>query len=420
MKESLFIDELLTFLAESTSPWHAVQAASTRLEAAGFQYLNEQNDWQAQRGKFYTTRNDSSIIAWQNVKGDARDGIRIIGSHTDSPCLRVKPNPLTQKNGIWSVGVEPYGGVLQHTWFDRDLSLSGRIITKNQNQRLIDVRDPIAIIPSLAIHLHPKANSDNSVNAQLHLPPVLGSAAEKELSFNELLAQYIQLDDEIIDYELGFYDSQPAATIGIGKDIIAGARLDNLLSLYCSLSALIHADESQFSMIVSTDHEEVGSSSHCGAAGPFLVDTLTRLANGDRLLYQHIIRHSLLLSADNAHAVHPNYADKHEPNHMPQLNSGLVIKVNNNQRYATNAVTAALFKRLCAKLDIPVSSFVIRSDMGCGSTIGPITATLTGLNTLDVGIPQWAMHSIRESAGVLDCWRMRNAMLGFNQLDSLA
>lgn len=403
---------LIDFLKASPTPFHATASLAQRLEAAGFQRLDERQSWAVEAGgRYYVTRNDSSIIAIQLGRRPVLEaGLRLVGAHTDSPCLRVKPNPELHKQGFWQLGVEVYGGALLAPWFDRDLSLAGRVTFRaggKVQSQLIDFRLPIAIIPSLAIHLNREANQGWAINPQNELPPILAQvASETGADFRALLAEQLTLEhdlnaDAVLDYELSFYDTQSAAVIGLNGDFIAGARLDNLLSCYAGLQALLTADSEETCVLVCTDHEEVGSCSACGADGPMLEQVLQRLlpeADG----FARVMQHSLLVSADNAHAVHPNYADKHDSNHGPKLNAGPVIKINSNQRYATNSETAGFFRHLCLENEVPVQSFVTRSDMGCGSTIGPITASRLGVPTVDIGLPTFAMHSIRELAGSHD------------------
>lgn len=403
---------LLDFLKRSPSPFHATQSMAEALQDAGYQALNERETWQLKpQGRYYITRNDSSIIAIKRGQHDpVQHGIRMVGAHTDSPCLKVKPQPELARHGYWQLGVEVYGGVLLSPWFDRDLSLAGRVTFKHNGQlqsRLINFQQAIASIPSLAIHLNREANSGWAINAQTELPPILAQLqGETKKDFRALLAEQLQREHaisaaDVLDYELCFYDSQPAALVGLNQDFIASARLDNLLSCYAGLQGLLNSNDQHTQVLVCTDHEEVGSNSACGADGPFLEQVLRRMLNTEED-FVRCIQHSLLISADNAHGIHPNYADKHDANHGPLLNHGPVIKVNANQRYATSSETSSFFKLLCQQAEIPVQSFVTRSDLGCGSTIGPITASQLGVQTIDIGVPTFAMHSIRELAGSKD------------------
>lgn len=414
---------LLDFLKRSPSPFHATQSMAEALQDAGYQALDERETWQLKpQGRYYITRNDSSIIAIKRGQHDpVQHGIRMVGAHTDSPCLKVKPQPELARHGYWQLGVEVYGGVLLSPWFDRDLSLAGRVTFKHNGQlqsRLINFQQAIASIPSLAIHLNREANGGWAINAQTELPPILAQLqGETKNDFRALLAEQLQREHaisaaDVLDYELCFYDSQPAALVGLNQDFIASARLDNLLSCYAGLQGLLNSNDQHTQVLVCTDHEEVGSNSACGADGPFLEQVLRRMLNTEED-FVRCIQHSLLISADNAHGIHPNYADKHDANHGPLLNHGPVIKVNANQRYATSSETSSFFKLLCQQAEIPVQSFVTRSDLGCGSTIGPITASQLGVQTIDIGVPTFAMHSIRELAGSKDLSYLVRALQAF-------
>ncbi|WP_397449261.1 M18 family aminopeptidase [Pseudomonas sp. NA-150] len=414
---------LIDFLKASPTPFHATASLAQRLEAAGYLRLDERDTWSTEAGgRYYVTRNDSSIVAFKLGRHSPLiGGIRLVGAHTDSPCLRVKPQPELQRQGFWQLGVEVYGGALFAPWFDRDLSLAGRVTFRRDGKvesQLIDFKAPIAVIPNLAIHLNRTVNEGTPINAQNELPPILAQVAgDERMDFRALLTDQLTREhglnaDVVLDFELSFYDTQSAAVVGLNGDFIAGARLDNLLSCFAGLQALLNADSEETCLLVCTDHEEVGSSSTCGADGPMLEQILQRLLpEGDD--YVRTIQRSLLVSADNAHGIHPNYADKHDGNHGPKLNAGPVIKVNNNQRYATSSETAGFFRHLCMAQEVPVQSFVMRSDMACGSTIGPITASHLGVRTVDIGLPTFAMHSIRELAGSQDLAHLVKVLTAF-------
>ena len=424
MQDEDFVNGLINFIKSSPTPFHAVKTMAEMLDQNGFKRLEEGESWsisnKPQAGRFYVTRNESSIIAFQHNQLLVENGMRMVGAHTDSPCLKVKPNPEIIKNHYLQLGVEVYGGVLLNPWFDRDLSLAGRVSYLNEEgnieHQLINLEKAIAVIPSLAIHLDREVNKEHSIDKQNHLPPVLMKLPENEnavkVGFKEILLKIVNTNQDaatqskaakVLDYELSFYDVQPPAVIGLHDDFIASARLDNLLSCYTGLMALVNDDCRQNCLLVCNDHEEVGSMSAAGAQGSFLKSVLQRLSGSDES-FARLIANSTMISADNAHGIHPNYADKHDANHGPILNDGPVIKVNANQRYASNSETSALFKRLCELADVPVQSFVVRSDMACGSTIGPITASEIGVKTVDVGVPTFAMHSIRELAGRWDAF----------------
>jgi aspartyl aminopeptidase len=340
----------------------------------------------------------------------------------------VKPNPDINNKGYLQLGVEIYGGALLNPWFDRDLSLAGRVSLTNDAGELIsltvDFKNPIAVIPSLAIHLDREANTNRKINKQTDMPPILALIDQGELSFSEILTGQIEQQHsdvnvgKILDWELSFYDTQPSALIGIKRQFVSAARLDNLLSCYTGLQALLKADGEMTSILVCNDHEEVGSSSAAGAQGPMLKHLLQRICSTTED-FARVIERSMMISADNAHAIHPNFTAKHDGNHGPQINQGPVIKINANQRYATNSETAALYRYLSDKVDVPVQSFVVRSDMGCGSTIGPITATELGVRTIDIGVPTFAMHSIRELAGSEDAFSLHKVCQQFYNIESL-
>jgi len=426
---------LLKFIAASPTPFHAVASMSERLLAAGFAPLDEAQSWQLLPGKrYFVARNASSLIAFTLPdNATAAEGplaVRLVGAHTDSPCLRIKPLPDLRKNNYVQLGVEVYGGALLNPWFDRDLSIAGRVdyLCEDQSLKscLIDLRRPVAIIPSLAIHLDREVNQSKSVNAQKDLPPVLSIAGVRDSSFDDLLLAHLHAQHSAVDavrvlsHELSFYDTQAPAIIGLHDEFIASARLDNLLSCHVGLEALLEAGGHTCNMLICSDHEEVGSASASGAQGPFLRSVLERIiASGSGAVharaedFERMIRSSILLSIDNAHGVHPNFMEKHDGNHGPLLNQGPVIKINANQRYASNSRSVAYFKSLCLQAEIPVQSFVVRSDMACGSTIGPITAAGIGIETVDIGVPTFAMHSIRELAGSEDAFSLCKAVRVF-------
>ena len=419
-----FNNDLLSFLNQSPTPWHAVTSMKKQLDRAGFHQLDERDDWSLQAGTgYYAIRNGSSIVAFRTGNTDTvQAGVRMVGAHTDSPCLKVKPNPVLRRKGFLQLGVEVYGGALLNPWFDRDLSLAGRVTYVDADGQvqdaLINFCKPVAFIPSLAIHLDREANSSRTVNPQTDLPPVLMQVPEDDSTeFSSLLITQLHTEhgvtaESILGYELSFYDVQPAGFVGLQDNFIASARLDNLLSCFIGLQALLEATGEQPALLVCNDHEEVGSMSAEGAQGPFLSSVLERWCGTGK---SRAIARSMMISADNAHGIHPNFMDKHDENHGPLLNAGPVIKVNHNQRYATNSRSAAVYRHLSDQLGLPHQTFVVRSDMGCGSTIGPLTAANLGVTTLDIGVPQLGMHSIREMIGVDDAYTLFKVLTGFYQ-----
>lgn len=396
-----------TFLQKSPTPFHATKTVEEKLLSAGFVRLFENESWDLQEGaSYYVIRNDASIIAFYYPGLEVlRDGIHMVGAHTDSPALKIKPNPELKKAGVNQLSVEVYGGALLNPWFDRDLSLAGQVSFKTTKgeikAKLIDFIRPIALIPSLAIHLDREANSSRSINAQKDLPAIV--SLEKDQSFHEILKAEISDEDmdEILSFDLLLYDTQEATAIGLDKSLICAARLDNLLSCFTALESLISSDKTKASLFVFNDHEEVGSSSAHGAEGNFLEIVLKRMI-GNVEDYARVMSASMMVSTDNAHALHPNFSDIHEPNHAPLIGQGVAIKYNANQAYATNSNSSAIFQDYAHKAGKALQSYVVRSDTRCGSTIGPITATKLGINTIDIGVPTWGMHSIRETAALKD------------------
>ena len=417
MNKQDFNEGLLGFLDASPTPFHATKNMAGMFENAGFIKLDEVNKWDLQKNKkYYLTRNGSSIIAFTYT---GAKNYLLVGAHTDSPNLRLKPNPLIKEHGVVKFGVEPYGGILLGPWFDRDLSLAGRVsYLSAQNiikEALIDVKKPLAIIPSLAIHLDREANNTKSINAQTDISPIV--MCGEEFDFELFLKNEIEknCDEDVVELyanELSLYDTQKASFVGLNEDFIASARVDNLLSCYVGMLAICSVDENTPMLFIASDHEEVGSASTSGAGGSFLENTLRRMFR-DYEEYVQMTRSSLLISADNAHAVHPNFAAKHDKEHAPKINAGVVIKVNANQRYASNAQTISRFMNVASSLGEKTQNYVTRSDMGCGSTIGPITATRLGIETLDVGLPTFAMHSIRELCGSSDAHALYKILLAF-------
>ena len=411
MQKDDFNTGLLGFLDASPTPYHATQNMAMMFENAGFTRLDEKEKFDLQAGgKYYVTRNDSSIIAFTYPKESYN--YVMVGAHTDSPNFKLKPNAVIKEHGVVRLGVEPYGGMLLSPWFDRELSIAGRISYLNsQNQieqKLIDAKKPLVMIPSLAIHLDEKANKDKTINKQTDIAAIL--TTNDDFTLEEFIEWQLSKEGvvdlkEIYAHELMLYDAQNAGYFGLHNDFIASARLDNLLSCYVGMLALCSVESSKPMLFVANDHEEIGSETNAGAAGSFLEDTLRRVFT-DYEEYVMMLRSSLMVSADNAHAVHPAFSAKHEPNHQPKIDQGVVLKINANQRYASNATSIARFKKTASELALPLQDYVVRSDMGCGSTIGPITSAKLGIETVDVGVPTWAMHSIREVCGSEDAHQL--------------
>jgi len=429
MEQPQLNQALCNFLNNSPTPFHAVANMAEQLEGGGFLRLDEAASWKLQApGKYFVTRNNSSLIAFQLTDSTSLEhGLRMVGSHTDSPCLKLKPQPELTRLGYVQLGVEVYGGALLGPWFDRDLSIAGRVNYQDSQLHLrsclIDFKRPVAVIPSLAIHLDREVNQKRSINPQTDLPPLIFQQKAEGVDIRAILADQIRLQcpeadvQNVLDFELSLYDVNPPALVGLKEEFIASARLDNLLSCYIGLQSLLDSTGQANKLLVFTDHEEVGSATAAGASGNFLTSVISRineqLFEGTNESMHRLLNRSFFISVDNAHGIHPNFADKHDSKHGPLLNAGPVIKFNVNQRYATNSETSAYFRKLCAEVDVPLQSFVVRSDMGCGSTIGPLIATELGLPTLDIGVPTFAMHSIRELAGSKDTLFLKRALTHF-------
>jgi aspartyl aminopeptidase len=425
--------DLLRFIDESPTPFHAAASAAARLVAAGFRELHAEASWRdLAPGGYYLLSGDGTLVAFvlPELRRDSSGlrGFRIVGAHTDSPNLRLKPRAVYEKHGYVQLGVEVYGSPLLNSWLDRDLQLAGRVIVREADgrmvRRLVRLVRPLVRVAQLAIHLDREVNEKGLLlNRQEHLPPLLGLADGKAgpERMIELCAQALSIDPgSIVNTELMLHDSQPSTRAGLNDELIFAPRLDNLGSSHAALSALLRAaknldDETGVVPLVALfDHEEIGSSTAYGAGSPLLPNILERIVlsladkggeaggPGDREAYHRALAGSVVVSADMAHAVHPNYPDRHEVNHRPVLNGGPVIKVNANQRYATCGRTSALFTELCRRAKVPVQNYSHRTDLACGSTIGPITSTLLAVPTVDVGSPMLSMHSARELAGAED------------------
>jgi aspartyl aminopeptidase len=422
--------DLLRYLEASPTPYHAVASAITRLTAAGFRALDEGQRWGTLTpGRYYVPRGDSALCAFV-VPEKGAAAVRIVGAHTDSPNLRLKPLPEYTKVGYIQLGVEVYGGALLNSWLDRDLGLSGRVILRQDGAlrtRLVKIDRPLARVPQLAVHLDREVNDRGLVlNRQEHLPPVIGlSTTEGSSEVRALCAAELGVDPaDLISQELMLHDLSPPTLAGLHNEFLFSGRLDNLAMCHAAISALIDAAPRATGGVVPIaalfDHEEVGSSSAYGAQSPILPALIERLVlatGGGRDDYFAALARSICASADMAHAVHPNYPDRHEARHRPVLNGGPVIKFNSQQRYATCARSAALFDEICRSVSVPVQRYTNRTDLPCGSTIGPITSTLLGMRTVDIGNPMLSMHSAREMAGSQDPALMTRALSAFYTVD---
>jgi aspartyl aminopeptidase len=400
--------DLLDYLASSPSPYHAVANAASRLDAAGFRRLDEREAWEDVAGTAYVVRG-GALVAWRAPTGSAPHApFRIVGTHTDSPNLRLKPRPDTGGSGWRQLAIEVYGGALVNSWLDRDLGLSGQVALSGGETALLLVDRPLARVPQLAIHLDRDVNERGlQLDTQVHLTPVWGLGPPREGELVGFLAGVLGVEPtEIAAWDLMFHDVTPPALLGADEELIASARLDNLCSSWAATIALAASSAADHvSVACLFDHEEVGSGSTTGAAGALLETVLDRLVQvrcGRNEDLHRAVAGSWCISADMAHAIHPNYPERHEPGHAPLPNGGPVLKLNANQRYATRPDSAAMFARCCTAAGVPCQTFVSRNNQPCGSTIGPLTATRLGISTVDVGCAQLSMHSARELCGAED------------------
>lgn len=407
--------DLLDFIDASPSPWHAVETCKARLDAAGFSPLSELDRWSLEvGGRYYVERGGASIIAF--IVGDkpaAETGLRLIGAHTDSPGLRLKPKPAEKVGGMLRLGVEVYGGPILATFADRDLALAGRVNVRTADgfaSHLIRFDRPMLRLPNLAIHMNREVNDAGlKFNKQTELPLLMGIADETaaEARFRQAISETLGVEpDALLTWELSAYDTQNGTCWGLDQEFVASRQLDNLASCHAALNALIATPQPAATCLVALfDHEEVGSESAAGAGGSFVADIVARLgshAGLDADDQRRLLARSFFISTDMAHAWHPNFPAAYEPGHHVLVNAGPVIKSNANQRYSTSAESAARFMAICDRAAVPCQQYAHRTDLGCGSTIGPMVAARLGITSVDIGSPMWAMHSIRESAGVLD------------------
>jgi len=415
--------ELLDFIDDSPSPWHAVANMTDMLRAAGFGELREDEPWHLQPGDAaYVVREDASLVAFRvGERHPADSGFRVVAAHTDSPGLRVKPGGAHTAGPFLRLGVEVYGGPILPTFADRDLTLAGRLAVRGEagiDSVLVDFPEALARIPTAAIHLNREVNEQGlKLDRQKELPLILslpGDDAPDPNRFRELLASRAGVDSaDVLGWDLAVADTQPGAFFGAEREFIAAARLDNLASCHAGLKALLAAEAPTATVVCAFfDHEEIGSTSYRGASGTFLPDVLERLA-GEREPLQRAKARSRLLSVDMAHAWHPNYPHFYDDEHKAQVNHGPVIKVNANQRYTSEGAGSAWFAQICQDAGVPWQHYVHRTDLPCGSTIGPITAARLGIPVIDVGNAIWSMHSVRESAGAKDHAWMTGALHQF-------
>ena len=448
-KASRVAVEFTEFVNKAVTPFHAVSVVMDELLANGYTRLPEGTPWPAiaPGQKAFFTRNDSSIVAFRvGDKFNSSSGLKLIGSHTDSPNFAIKPKSVSSKGAYHSVGVQCYGGGLWHTWFDRELTVAGRVIVKNptnpleMTSRLVYVPKNLLYLPTLAIHLRSAAEREAfGPHKENHLVPIICShfaeslsappatetddktkkPSEQSVPLTRAIAAELGINTEdIVDFDLSIVDRQPAAIGGLHDEFIHAPRIDNLLSVFCSLKAIIEADsqladDDMVTVLAMFDHEEVGSSSPQGAGGSMVTELVDYVVGCDPTLKIQAVSNSFLLSVDGAHAAHPNYLDKHEEKHRPTLHLGPAIKYNANVRYATTGVTSSVLKALATSADIPVQQFCVKNDSPCGSTIGPILSTLSGIKTADLGNAMLSMHSIRETCGTVDVLYLKDLLAKF-------
>lgn len=408
--EHPFVEELLSFIEKSPTAFHAVQQMADTLALAGFTALDEASRWQLiPGGNYFVTRNGSSIIAF-SVPESGIDGLRILASHSDSPSFKIKENPeMTVENKYVRLNVEGYGGMLMAPWFDRPLSVAGRVLAADKNglrSILVNLDRDLVMIPNLAIHMNREANKGFSYNIQKDLLPLYGDITAKDTFLPAVADAAGVKPEEILGHDLFLYNREPGKIWGANGEFFSSGRLDDLQCAFASLTGFLKAEKKTcLNLHCVFDNEEVGSATKQGAASTFLYDTLTRIYSALGLTREDYLiglSRGFMISADNAHALHPNYTDKADPVNRPVLNGGIVLKFNAQQRYCTDGVSAAMFRALCKKADVPVQVFTNRSDIPGGGTLGNISNTRVALNTADIGLPQLAMHSPYETAGVLD------------------
>ncbi|MFF3286901.1 M18 family aminopeptidase [Streptomyces sp. NPDC003023] len=422
-------DDLISFIAASPSPYHAAANAAQRLEKAGFRRVEETADWTADHGAGsagtggqYVLRGGSLVAWYVPEEAEPSTPFRIIGAHTDSPNLRVKPVPDTGGHGWRQVAVEIYGGTLLNTWLDRDLGISGQLVLRDGSHRLVCVDRPLLRVPQLAVHLDRSVNTDGlKLDQQRHMVPVWGLGDTSKGDLLRFVADQVAVSaHDIWGWDLMAHSVEAPAYLGRDRELLAGPRMDNLISVHAGTAALAAVCAQpgipHIPVLAAFDHEEIGSRSDVGADGPLLGNVLERsvfVRGGGHEERARAFAGTFCLSSDTGHAVHPNYPEYHEPGHHPRPNGGPLLKVNANQRYATDGSGRAVFVDACERADVPWQPFVSHNAVRCGSTIGPITAARHGIKTVDIGVAILSMHSARELCGAEDPYLLANVMSVF-------
>ncbi len=420
-------NDFIKFMKQSTTAFHTVAEVAKRLEEAGFEKIKEADVWTVAEGdKKYVVRNDSSLIAFSVPKelealrksGDVC-GFNMVCAHSDSPTFKVKENPcIAVEGGYLKLNVENYGGMIKESWMDRPLSVAGRVVVRKEGlaleSRLVDTKKPLFVIPSLAVHMKRGGEKDGELNTQLHMLPLAGTQTDKE-AWMEMLADEVKADvKDILGTELYLYPWEEPVCMGMQEELLGAPRLDDLACVYCGLRALMESEaKDHVSVLAVFDNEEVGSQTMQGAASDFLVSVLRRVSGALSMEPERVFAKSFLISADNAHALHPNYSDKADPTNRPLLNQGIVIKYHGGQKYTTSAYSGAYVKAICEQEKIPYQTYHNRSDIAGGSTLGNIALMNVSVPAADIGIAQLAMHSAFETMGVKDLTHMVHFMTAF-------
>lgn len=432
MTEIKFAQDLIDFLYDSPTAFHAVENVKKVLENAGFEEVKEEERWNLKKGgKYYTTKNKSALVAFVVGNGEIENsGFKIIGAHTDSPTFRIKPAcEMVVENTYVKLNTEKYGGAILSTWFDRPLSVAGRVVIKGESilypeTRLVNIKKPILVIPNVAIHMNREVNTGFDINAQRDTLPLLALVNEELEKGNYLLnamAKELGVEaKDIVDFDLYLYEYEKGSIIGLMDEFISSSRLDDLQMVHAGIDALIKAPVvGGTNVMVCFDNEEIGSATKQGADSDMLANILERIAlsfGKGREDFFRALAKSFLISADNAHAVHPNSPDKHDPTSRPMVNKGPVIKLNANFAYTTDSESSAVYEAVCKAAEVPYQKFVNRSDVRGGSTIGPISSTHLNIRSVDIGNPTFAMHSVRELAGVKDHTYVMKSFLEFYKI----